>query len=40
LNYSIGKKRRKLPSVLTMEQVWKIINAPKTLKHRLILMTI
>jgi site-specific recombinase XerD len=40
LDYSIGKKRRKLPTVLTMEQVWKIINAPKNLKHRLILMTI
>jgi len=39
-DYRIGKKPRKLPTVLTMEQVWKIICAPDNLKHRLILMTI
>jgi len=36
--FSIGKKPRKLPAVLTMEQVWKLICAPDNLKHRLILM--
>ena len=39
VDYSIRKKPRKLPTVLTMEQVWKIICAPDNLKHRLILMT-
>jgi len=39
VNYSIGKKPRKLPSVLSMEQISKIIKAPGNLKHRLILMT-
>jgi site-specific recombinase XerD len=35
-----GTRRvRKLPTVLTQEEVWKIINAPKNLKHRLLLMT-
>jgi len=38
-DYSVRKIPRKLPTVLSMEQVWKIINAPKNLKHRLILMT-
>ena len=37
--YRIRKIPRKLPTVLTMEQVWKIINVPKNQKHRLILMT-
>ena len=37
--YSIRKKPRKLPTVLTMGQVWKVICAPDNLKHRLILMT-
>jgi len=37
--YSIRKKPRKLPTVLTTEQVWKLICAPKNIKHRLILMT-
>jgi len=37
--YSIRKKPRKLPTVLTMEQVSKLICAPKNIKHRLILMT-
>ena len=33
------RKTRKLPVVLTQEEVWEIINAPKNLKHRLMLMT-
>jgi site-specific recombinase XerD len=39
VNYSLRKKPRKLPTVLTMGQVWKLICAPENLKHRLILMT-
>ena len=39
VNYSIGKKPRKLPTVLTKEEVWNIICASENLKHRLILMT-
>jgi integrase/recombinase XerD len=39
LDYSIRKKSRKLPTVLSMEQVEKIIYAPANLKHRLMLMT-
>ena len=34
------KKPRKLPTVLTQEQIWKIINATENIKHRLILMAI
>jgi integrase/recombinase XerD len=35
-----GTRRvRKLPTVLTQEEVWRIINAPKNIKHRLLLMT-
>ena len=37
-NYA-QRKTRKLPVVLTQEEVWGIINAPKNLKHRLMLMT-
>ena len=34
-----GTRRvRKLPTVLTQEEVWQIINAPKNIKHRLLLM--
>ncbi len=33
-------RRRKLPTVLTQEQIWKIIDAPRNVKHRLILMVI
>ena len=33
------RKTRKLPVVLTQEEIWKIIDAPDNLKHRLILMT-
>lgn len=35
-----NKKVRKLPTVLTQEEIWRIINVPKNIKHRLILMTI
>jgi len=35
---TFGKKPRKLPTVLTKGQIWKIINAPENMKHRLILM--
>ena len=34
-----SKKRTKLPTVLTPEDIWRIINAPENLKHRLVLMT-
>jgi integrase/recombinase XerD len=37
-DYSV-RKVSKLPTVLTPEEVWLLINAPKDLKHRLILMT-
>jgi site-specific recombinase XerD len=39
IGYSVRKIPRKLPTVLTKEQVWKIICTPENLKHRLILMT-
>ena len=39
IGYSVRKIPRKLPTVLTKEQIWKIICASKNLKHRLILMT-
>jgi len=39
VDYSLRKKPRKLPAVLTMEQVWKLICATNNLKHRLVLMT-
>jgi site-specific recombinase XerD len=39
VDYSLRKKPRKLPTVLTMEQIWKIICTTNNLKHRLILMT-
>ena len=37
--YSIRRTPRKLPQVLTMEEIWKIICATNNLKHRMILMT-
>jgi site-specific recombinase XerD len=37
--YSIRRTARKLPQVLTMEEIWKIICATNNLKHRMILMT-
>ena len=39
IEYSLAKKVRRLPTVLTQEEAWDIINAPTYLKHRLILMT-
>jgi integrase/recombinase XerD len=39
IDFSLPKKPRKLPTVLTKEQIWKIICTPANLKHRLILMT-
>ena len=39
VTYSIRKTTRKLPQVLTMPEIWKIICATNNLKHRLILMT-
>jgi len=39
VDYRLRKKPRKLPTVLTMEQVWKLICATDNLKHRLMLMT-
>jgi site-specific recombinase XerD len=39
VGFSLPKRPRKLPSVLTKEQVAEIISAPSNLKHRLILMT-
>ena len=39
VTYRITRAPRKLPEVLTMEDVWKIICSTNNLKHRLILMT-
>ena len=39
IGFTITNKPQRLPTVLTQEQVWKIIRAPKNMKHRLILMT-
>ena len=36
--YSGGKKPIKLPTVLSQEEIWDIINAPENIKHRLLLM--
>ena len=33
------KTNRKLPSVLTQEEVWRLVNKPKNVKHRMVLMT-
>ncbi len=38
IEYSLSRKVQKLPTVLPQEDIWKIINATDTLKHRLILM--
>jgi site-specific recombinase XerD len=39
VTYSIRRTARKLPEVLTMEDIWKIICSAKNLKHKMILMT-
>jgi site-specific recombinase XerD len=39
IDYRARKKVRKLPCVLTQQQIWSIICGPKNLKHRLMLMT-
>jgi site-specific recombinase XerD len=39
VTYSIRRTTRKLPQVLAMEEIWKIICSTNNLKHRLILMT-
>lgn len=39
VTYSVTRNPRKLPEVLTMEDVWKLICSTNNLKHRLILMT-
>jgi site-specific recombinase XerD len=39
VGFRLTKKPRKLPTVLTQEQIWKIVCVPKNLKHRLVLMT-
>jgi integrase/recombinase XerD len=38
-DYRLGRKNRKLPTVLSQEEIWDLINAAENLKHRLILMT-
>jgi len=38
-DYRIRRKNGKLPTVLSQEDIWKLINATQHLKHRLILMT-
>ena len=37
---AFAKTPRKLPTVLSQEEIWSIINAPGNMKHRLMLMTI
>ncbi len=39
IDYRLSKKVRKLPCVLTQQEIWNIISAAKNLKHRLMLMT-
>jgi integrase/recombinase XerD len=39
-NCAFAKTPRKLPTVLSQEEIWRIINAPDNMKHRLMLMTI
>jgi len=39
INIRIDYRKKKLPVVLTQDEVWKIINAPDNIKHRLLLMT-
>jgi len=39
VDFSLTRIPRRLPTVLTQDQIWKIICAPKKLKHQLLLMT-
>jgi site-specific recombinase XerD len=39
IDYSLARTVQNLPTVLSQEDVWSIINAPDNLKHRMILMT-
>jgi site-specific recombinase XerD len=39
ITYRIKRKNRKLPSVLTQEEAWRLVNTPKNIKHRMLLMT-
>jgi site-specific recombinase XerD len=39
ITYSLTRKPKKLPQVLPMEDVWKIIRATNNLKHKMMLMT-
>jgi site-specific recombinase XerD len=39
VTYSIRRTPRKLPEVLSMQDIWKIICSAKNLKHKMILMT-
>ena len=39
LEFSVKRKPRKLPTVLTEKEIWQILSAPKNIKHQLILMT-
>lgn len=36
---TFAKTPKNLPTVLSQQEIWRIINAPKNLKHRLLLMT-
>jgi integrase/recombinase XerD len=38
-DYRVRRKNGKLPTVLSQEDIWKLINATQHFKHRLILMT-
>ena len=38
-DFRVRKKRGKLPTVLTEEEIWSIIQAAENLKHRMLLMT-
>jgi site-specific recombinase XerD len=40
ITFRFRTTKRKLPSVLTQEEVWNLINIPKNIKHRMVLMTI
>jgi site-specific recombinase XerD len=39
ITFSLPRKRRKLPQVLPMEEIWDIIHATNNLKHKMVLMT-